>query len=95
MPQSLATGAAAPAGRGVGAGVGIPVIRAGVGTTGGVAVMKAAPMDADGFFNLGPLCLWHPAVIERAKLLVIETAPDAGTRVVVRVPRFHPGVVAS
>ena len=27
--------------------------------------------------------------------LVIETAPGAGTRVVVRVPRFHPGVVAS
>ena len=27
--------------------------------------------------------------------LVIETAPGAGTRVVVRIPRFHPGVVAS
>ncbi len=27
--------------------------------------------------------------------LVIETAPGAGTRVVVRVTRFHPGVVAS
>jgi two-component system LytT family sensor kinase len=27
--------------------------------------------------------------------LVIETAPGAGTRVVVRLPRFHPGVVAS
>ena len=27
--------------------------------------------------------------------LVIETAPGAGTRVVVRVPRVHPGVVAS
>ena len=27
--------------------------------------------------------------------LVIETAPGAGTRVVVRVPRFHPGVVAT
>jgi two-component system, LytTR family, sensor kinase len=27
--------------------------------------------------------------------LVIETAAGAGTRVVVRVPRFHPGVVAS
>jgi two-component system, LytTR family, sensor kinase len=27
--------------------------------------------------------------------LVIETADGAGTRVVVRVPRFHPGVVAS
>jgi hypothetical protein len=26
---------------------------------------------------------------------VIETAPGAGTRVVVRVPRFHPGVVAT
>jgi hypothetical protein len=26
---------------------------------------------------------------------VIETAVGAGTRVVVRVPRFHPGVVAS
>jgi acyl-CoA hydrolase len=40
-----------------------------------IAVMKAAPMDADGFFNIGPLCLWHPAVIERAKVLAIETAP--------------------
>jgi two-component system LytT family sensor kinase len=27
--------------------------------------------------------------------LVVETAVGAGTRVVVRVPRFHPGVVAS
>ena len=27
--------------------------------------------------------------------LVVETAPDAGTRVLVRVPRFQPGVVAT
>ena len=27
--------------------------------------------------------------------LVIETASGAGTRVVVRIPRFHAGVVAS
>jgi acyl-CoA hydrolase len=56
-----------------------------------IAVMKAAPMDADGFFNLGPLCLWHPAVIERARTLVIETAPQM-PRVVgpeVRVHRNH------
>ena len=26
--------------------------------------------------------------------LVVETAPDEGTRVVLRVPRFRPGVVA-
>jgi two-component system LytT family sensor kinase len=27
--------------------------------------------------------------------LVLDTAPGAGTRVVVRLPRFQPGVVAS
>jgi acyl-CoA hydrolase len=48
-------------------------------------------MDADGYFNLGPLCLWHPAVIERAKVLVLEILPDM-PRVVgpeVRVHRSH------
>jgi acyl-CoA hydrolase len=56
-----------------------------------IAVMKAAPMDADGFFNLGPLCLWHPAVIERARLLVLETAPRMPQVVgpQVRVHRSH------
>lgn len=56
-----------------------------------IAVMKAAPMDAEGFFNIGPLCLWHPAVIERAKVLVIETAPRMPQVVgpQVRVHRSH------
>ncbi|CAH0281653.1 acetyl-CoA hydrolase/transferase family protein [Roseomonas sp. CECT 9278] len=56
-----------------------------------IAVMKAAPMDADGFFNIGPLCLWHPAVIERARTLVIETAPQMPCVVgpEVRVHRSH------
>lgn len=60
-----------------------------------IAVMKAAPMDADGFFNIGPLCLWHPAVIERAKLLVIETAPRMPCVVgpEVRVHRSHVDLV--
>ncbi|WP_198372972.1 acetyl-CoA hydrolase/transferase family protein [Roseomonas rosulenta] len=56
-----------------------------------IAVMKAAPMDADGFFNIGPLCLWHPAVIERAKVLVLEVAPRMPCVVgpEVRVHRSH------
>lgn len=56
-----------------------------------IAVMKAAPMDAEGYFNIGPLCLWHPAVIERAKVLVIETAPQMPCVVgpEVRVHRSH------
>jgi acyl-CoA hydrolase len=56
-----------------------------------IAVMKAAPMDEDGCFNIGPLCLWHPAVIERAKVLVIETAPRMPQVVgpQVRVHRSH------
>jgi acyl-CoA hydrolase len=60
-----------------------------------IAVMKAAPMDADGFFNIGPLCLWHPAVIERARVLVIETAPRMPQVIgpQVRVHRSHVDVV--
>lgn len=46
-----------------------------------MAVLKAAPMDADGCFNLGPTSLWHRAVIERAKVLVIEETPA--------IPRVH------
>ena len=52
-------------------------------------------MDADGFFNIGPLCLWHPAVIERAKVLVIETAPQMPCVIgpEVRVHRSHVDLV--
>ena len=35
------------------------------------------------------------AVYGPAYGLVVETAPGAGTRVTVRMPRFHPGVVVS
>jgi acyl-CoA hydrolase len=41
-----------------------------------IAIIKAAPMDADGFFNLGPVNIWHPAIIERATTLIVEVAPD-------------------
>jgi acyl-CoA hydrolase len=41
-----------------------------------VAVLKAAPADADGCFNIGPNSLWHRAVIERAKTVIIEVSPQ-------------------
>ncbi len=41
-----------------------------------IAVLKAAPMDGQGCYNLGPTSLWHRAVIERAKTLIIEVSPS-------------------
>ncbi len=46
----------------------------------GVAVLKARPADADGFFNFGPTNGWHRALIESAKTVVVElsnTLPHA------------------
>src|SRR3954454_4753506 len=37
-----------------------------------IAVLKTGPMDSDGYFNFGPTNLWHRAIIERAKILVVE-----------------------
>jgi acyl-CoA hydrolase len=37
-----------------------------------IAIFKTAPMDADGFFNFGPSNLWHRAIVERAKLVIVE-----------------------
>jgi len=37
-----------------------------------VAVFKTCPMDQDGFFNFGAMNLWQRAVIERAKLVIVE-----------------------
>ncbi|WP_439547954.1 acetyl-CoA hydrolase/transferase family protein [Falsiroseomonas sp.] len=46
-----------------------------------IAIIKATPPDADGFFNLGPTSLWHRAVMERAKTIVLEITPS--------LPRVH------
>lgn len=46
-----------------------------------IAVIKATPPDADGFYNLGPTSLWHRAVMERAKTIVLEITPT--------LPRVH------
>ena len=37
-----------------------------------IAVFKTAPMDAKGFFNFGPSNLWMRALVERAKVVIVE-----------------------
>ena len=37
-----------------------------------VVVLKTCPMDASGWFNFGPANLWHRAIVERARTLIIE-----------------------
>ena len=37
-----------------------------------IAILKTCPMDDGGYFNFGPTSLWQRAVIERAKLVILE-----------------------
>ena len=37
-----------------------------------VAVLKTCPVDAEGYFNFSATGLWHRAVVERAKIVVVE-----------------------
>jgi acyl-CoA hydrolase len=37
-----------------------------------IAILKTCPMDDGGYFNFGPTSLWQQAVIERAKLAIVE-----------------------
>jgi acyl-CoA hydrolase len=37
-----------------------------------VVILKCCPMDADGFFNFSAANLWHRAVIERARVVIVE-----------------------
>jgi acyl-CoA hydrolase len=37
-----------------------------------IAIVKTCPMDDGGYFNFGPTNLWQRAVIERAKLVIVE-----------------------
>ena len=38
-----------------------------------IVVLKTCPIDAHGYFNLSAANLWHRAVIERARLVILET----------------------
>jgi acyl-CoA hydrolase len=37
-----------------------------------VAIIKACPMDQNGYYNFGATNLWHRAVIDRAKIVIVE-----------------------
>ena len=37
-----------------------------------MVVLKACPMDDGGYFNFGPTNVWQRAVVERAKLVIVE-----------------------
>ena len=37
-----------------------------------MVILKCCPMDADGFFNFSAANLWHRAMIERARIVVVE-----------------------
>lgn len=39
-----------------------------------IVVFKARPADKDGYFNLGGNNLWHQAIVERAKTVIIESS---------------------
>lgn len=39
-----------------------------------ILIVKTAPMDADGNFNLGLANLWHRAIVERARMVIVETS---------------------
>jgi acyl-CoA hydrolase len=37
-----------------------------------IVILKTCPMDDGGYFNFGPTNIWQRAIIERAKLVVVE-----------------------
>ena len=39
-----------------------------------IVILKTCPIDEDGYFNLSAANLWHRAIVERAKMVVVETS---------------------
>ncbi|HXJ42073.1 MAG TPA: acetyl-CoA hydrolase/transferase C-terminal domain-containing protein [Bryobacteraceae bacterium] len=37
-----------------------------------IAILKTCPMDENGFFSFGPSNLWHRAVVESARMVIVE-----------------------
>ena len=37
-----------------------------------IAILKTCPMDEGGYFNFGPTNMWQRAIVERAKVIVVE-----------------------
>jgi acyl-CoA hydrolase len=40
-----------------------------------IVAIKVCPMDADGWFNFGPTNLWNRAIIECARVVIVEETP--------------------
>jgi len=38
-----------------------------------ILAIKTSPVDADGYFNFSAATLWHRAIIDRARLVIVET----------------------
>ena len=39
-----------------------------------ILVIKVCPVDADGYFNFSAATLWHRAIIDRARIVIVETS---------------------
>ncbi|MFO1007991.1 MAG: acetyl-CoA hydrolase/transferase C-terminal domain-containing protein [Planctomycetaceae bacterium] len=37
-----------------------------------IVILKTCPPDQDGFFNFGPTNMWHRAIVERARMVIVE-----------------------
>jgi len=40
-----------------------------------IAILKTCPVDVHGYFNFGVTNLWHRAIIERARVVIVEASP--------------------
>jgi len=40
-----------------------------------IAVLKTCPKDEQGFYNFGLAALWHHAIVERARTVIVEESP--------------------
>ena len=38
-----------------------------------IVILKTCPMDENGFFNFSAANLWHRAIVERARMVIVET----------------------
>src|ERR1044072_302999 len=38
-----------------------------------IVILKTCPLDEGGYFNLSAANLWHRAIVERAKMVIVET----------------------
>jgi acyl-CoA hydrolase len=39
-----------------------------------IVILKTSPMDENGFFNFSAANLWHRAIVERAKMVIVEVS---------------------